>query len=98
MTRKQKFYLGQTMITRNALCAVTQEEVIGALNRHLFGDWGSVDAREFRVNEQGVEDYGRLVSAYQSASSGKEFYVVTEWDRSLTTICLAEEFHCSAPI
>jgi hypothetical protein len=86
-----KFALGRTVITRNALTVLTHEDVLAALSRHAVGDWGDLDAEDRAANEAALLDGSRLVSVYRSAA-GQRFYVITEWDRSLTTILLPEDY------
>ena len=88
MTVRPRFGLGQPMITRNALSALTHEEVIAALGRHVAGDWGDVDRLGYQANEFGLENHGTLVSAFFSSQAGTRFFVVTDWDRSQTTVLL----------
>ena len=84
-----KFTLGRTMITAGALAALNHEDVLTALNRHVVGDWGEVDAEDWNANERALCEGGRIVSVYRSS---QRFYVITEWDRSLTTVLLPEEY------
>lgn len=84
-----KFPLGRTLITAGALAALSHEDVLAALSRHVVGDWGEVDREDGDANERALRDGGRLVSVYRSS---QKFYVITEWDRSLTTVLLPEEY------
>jgi hypothetical protein len=51
--------------------------------------WGTLTDDE-RANDYAVKHGERILSAYTIA--GRKFYVITEWDRSATTILLAEEY------
>ena len=84
-----KFALGRMMITAGALAALTHEEVLSALSRHAAGDWGDVDPDDWQANERALREDTRLVSVYRLS---RKFYIITEWDRSLTTILLPEEY------
>lgn len=86
-----KFPLGRTVITRNARSVLTHEDVLSALARHEAGDWGELDAEDRAANEAALLDGSRLVSVYRSRS-GQRFYVITEWDRSLTTVLLPQDY------
>lgn len=86
-----KFPLGRTVITRHALSVLTHEDVLAALSRHAAGDWGDLDAEDRVANERALLDGSRLVSVYRSMS-GQRFYVITEWDRSITTVLLPEDY------
>ena len=86
-----KFPLGQTVITANAKAALPELDVLMALQRHHSGDWGDVDNHDRQMNEQGLHSGGRLVSIYKSVR-GQKFYIITEWDRSATTVLLPEDY------
>lgn len=86
-----KFPLGRTVITRNALSALPHEDICAALGRHAAGDWGDLDAEDRAANEAALLDSSRLVSVYRTAGDVK-FYVITEWDRSITTVLLPEDY------
>lgn len=85
------FPTGQLMITPNALRVVGLEALATALERHSKGDWGDVDAHDRKANEDALRDGTRLLSVYHSPDGGK-FWIITEWDRSLTTILLPEDY------
>lgn len=91
MASQPRFELGQTLITRKALAALTHEEVIAALGSHVVGDWGELDPRWASANERAVENDEPVVSAYRSRAAGTRFFVVTAGDRSLTTVFLPGE-------
>ena len=86
-----KFSLGQIVITPNAMQQVGQDDIIGALRRHCRGDWGEMDAHDQNENELSVKAGFRILSAYR-ASNGTKFWIITEADRSATTILLPEDY------
>lgn len=86
-----KFPLGRTVITRNALGRLTNEDVQTALGRHAVGDWGTVSAEDRQENELSLREGFRLLSAYRSAA-GEKFWVITEADRSVTTVLMPEDY------
>ncbi len=86
-----KFPLGQTVMTANALEHLSQDDVLGALTRHAAGDWGDVCEEDRQENELSLREGFRLFSVYQSAA-GEKFWVITEADRSATTVLLPEEY------
>ncbi|MFO0849882.1 MAG: hypothetical protein U0871_15205 [Gemmataceae bacterium] len=83
--------LGQTVITPAAAAALEQPDVVTALRRHASGDWGEVDADDRRANGNALRDGTRLLSAYTSAG-GTRFWVITEADRSVTTVLLPDDY------
>ncbi|HZB11106.1 MAG TPA: hypothetical protein VE525_18525 [Rubrobacter sp.] len=60
------------------------------LARHAAGDWGNVCAFDRRQNEIGLRDGYRVLSSYPV---GREcIWIITEADRSVTTILLPEDY------
>ena len=86
-----RFSMGRLVITQGALLALKREDVQTALARHLAGDWGEIDQDDKRENELSLQKGYRLLSAYTS-QKGIRFWVITEADRSVTTILLPEEY------
>ena len=86
-----KFSLGRLVATPGALAALTHEEILVAVGRHAAGAWGELDEADRAANERSLAEGARLVSVYRSAASVR-FYVITEWDRSVTTVLLPEEY------
>jgi hypothetical protein len=86
-----KFLFGRTVATPNALNQIPNEEILTALGRHVRGDWGTVDAEDWKSNDRALVEGTRLLSAYDS-KQGIRFWIITEWDRSVTTILLPEDY------
>jgi len=86
-----KVPLGQTVITWGALAALTNEDVLCGLRRHQLGDWGELCEEDRQANDDALRHGARLLSAYRS-SQGEKFWIITEWDRSATTVLLPEEY------
>lgn len=90
-TTPQKFSPGRLCITPGALAVLTEEDVGTALVRHLSGDWGDVDDYDRRENELSLQMGFRLLSVYHSSNAVK-FWIISEADRSATTILLPDEY------
>ena len=86
-----KFSLGQTVITANALETLNSEDVAKALRRHAGGDWGEVCADDAAENELSLKEGFRLLSAYTDRQ-GVKFWIITEADRSYSTVLLPEDY------
>ena len=84
------FPLGQTVITRHALDALHPEDVKLCLDRHAKGDWGELCEHDRKENALGLEQGLRLFSVYRDRG-GTKFYIITEHDRSVTTVLLPED-------
>jgi hypothetical protein len=88
-----RFPLGQIVATPAGLIALaeagqTPQEFI---SRHEMGDWGDLDEEDRRENERSLEDGCRLLSAYH-LRDGTKIWIITEADRSATTLLLPSEY------
>jgi hypothetical protein len=88
-----RFPLGQTVATPGALEALKQagQDAAALLARHQSGDWGDLDEADKRENEVSLEKGFRLLSAY-TLTTGVKVWIITERDRSATTILLPAEY------
>ena len=93
MNDKPLFPLGQVVATPGALQALENagQEPEEFLNRHDRGDWGEVSDEDKQENEFSVQQGFRILSAY-TTSAGERIWIITEADRSATTILLPEEY------
>jgi hypothetical protein len=66
-----------------------QDDLNLMVARHAMGDWGEMSEGDKELNEEGLEYEGRLHSAYIS-KQGIKVWIITEWDRSVTTCLLPE--------
>jgi hypothetical protein len=86
-----KFPFGQIVATPNALNQIPNDEILNGLSRHIQGDWGTLDEEDRNANERALKHGGRLFSAYHSSQNIK-FWIITECDRSATTVLLPEDY------
>ena len=91
--KQRLFDLGRVDATRGAVRALedAQHTVFDFLFRHLTGDWGEVDEEDAAANDRCVKKGCRLLSSYKT-KKGVKLWVITEWDRSATTLLLPEEY------
>ena len=85
------FPLGTLFATANALARVPTIDVLAALDRHAAGDWGELGDEDRLANEEALAYGERLLSAY-STPDGTAFWIITERDRSATTVLLPEDY------
>lgn len=85
------FRLGQIVATSNALSKLSQQDILRGIQRHQAGDWGDVDAHDRDANNRALTEGTRLLSVYHT-SSGLKFWIITEADRSVTTVLLPEDY------
>ena len=86
--------LGRVFGTFGAVVAFAEapnEDFNSYISRHEHGDWGEVDDHDRRANENALKHDLRVLSAY-TLSSGVRIWLITEGDRSTTTILLPEEY------
>lgn len=88
-----KFPLGQTVATPGAIEAMAAAGVspFDLFRRHQSGDWGDVPPEDAKANEFDLTHEGRLISSYR-LPTGVTVWVITENDRSATTVLLPGEY------
>ena len=88
-----KFSPGTLYATPGALQALKEAgEYAGVyLHRHVHGDWGDVCPADGAANDWDLAHGGRLISVY-TTRLGVKIWVITEWDRSATTLLLPAEY------
>ena len=88
-----RFALGQTFITPGAEEAlhIAGQTATEFLRRHMSGDWGELSDEDVRENEFSLKEGLRLLSAYKTGK-GQKLWIITEADRSATTILLPSEY------
>jgi hypothetical protein len=93
MNDKILFQLGRVVATPAALALAEDQaaDLHGLLARHQRGDWGDVPPEDARENKLSVREGYRIQSSYQVAP-GERIWVITEGDRSVTTILLPADY------
>lgn len=88
-----RFELGHLVATPGALTALGEAGHIPPefLLRHKHGDWGDLPPEDAAENERAVQEGARIFSAYRTRLDTK-LWVITEWDRSVTTLLLPEDY------
>jgi hypothetical protein len=66
--------------------------IFGLLERHQSGDWGEVDAHDKNENRFSIEHNLRILSAYTLPTTRVKIWIITEADRSVTTLLLPSEY------
>lgn len=88
-----KFPPGRIVATPGTLAAMEAQHCtpLSLLARHLAGDWGAVPVEDARLNDEALESGGRLLSSY-AIGPDTRIWIITEWDRSVTTLLLPSEY------
>lgn len=82
-------FIGHIYITTNTKRRIARNAYQEGLRRHVCGDWGDLESEETRFNDAALKNGGRILSAYGEGMH--RFWIVTESDRSITTILLPED-------
>lgn len=90
---EMKFPLGRVVATPGAIAALqaARQSPLDFLKRHVQGDWGELNPHDVAENESALQHGFRLLSRYK-LNDGTLIYIITEADRSVTTILLPEEY------
>lgn len=88
----QNFELGQTVATPGAVAAMEKSGVSHnvLLSRHVAKDWFELPPEDRATNEHALLTGQRIFSSFKYPEV--KFWVITEWDRSVTTILLPDEY------
>jgi hypothetical protein len=96
---QEQFALGLVLMTPGAVAALQQAAGDNYLSlaanlvaRHQSGDWGAISAEDAAENELSVRQGFRILSAYDLPADGGRLWIITEADRSATTLLLPEEY------
>lgn len=96
LDKRPLFSLGQVVITRNAqhLLATHQIDASMLVYRHQRGDWGDLCQADKETNEEALISKQRLLSSYNLSipEMSLKLWIITEWDRSITTLLLPEDY------
>lgn len=93
MSNRPRFPMGQPVITTAAQSMLERAGLSPTvlLDRHLRGDWGHLEVDDLAENELALLTGKRLLSSYP-LFNGERIWVITEADRSDTTILLPEDY------
>lgn len=93
----KSFKLGQIVQTRTIYNKCKEDtnfykEVVSAFNRYIKCDWGDLCDSDKELNEMSLNpnNEGRILAKYNT--SYEPIYIITEWDRSTTTILFCDEY------
>jgi hypothetical protein len=89
--REARFSLGRLAITAEAKRILHPEDTQTGLARHARGDWGECSEADVQANDFAVLQRLRMLSVYRDRN-GTRFWIITEADRSGTTVLLPEDY------
>ena len=87
------FELGKLYTTPGAQAAMMEadQDPLALIQRHVTGDWSKLDEHDQAENRLSIDRDLRIMSAY-TLSTGVKVWVITEADRSSTTVLLPSEY------
>jgi hypothetical protein len=86
-----KFHVNQVVITKAAADVISGTQVYCGLQLHQMGEWGDICEEDRLANEEALLQGGRLLSVYK-IDPETVFWIITEWDLSVTTVLLPEDY------
>ena len=91
-----RFQLGSMVWTRGVNDRIADDEefakfVLRSIRRHTRGDWGELPPEDVEENELSLKEGFRLLSAYRH-EDGTKIWIITEADRSVTTVLFPDEY------
>jgi len=93
LSKQPAFELGQIVATPGALAALKKagQQPGEFLTRHVNREWGDLSDEDRKENDYSLEHGFRLLSTYRT-HAGDKLWIITESDRSVTTLLLPEEY------
>ena len=88
------FSPGRIVIRSGAAAALLEEQLESRLylNQHISGNWGDLSLDEKETNDRAVTSGAKVSSRYILPKTFKNLWIITESDRSTTTIFLPSEY------
>ena len=91
----QNFDLGQLVVTRGVNESLENngrfaEEIAKAIWMYKYKRWGATCEHDSKMNDEALESGERIVAKYETCEG--EIFIITEWDRSVTTILFTHEY------
>jgi hypothetical protein len=83
------FPLGRIVATPSIIEMLSNTEILNMIRRHSIGDWGELSQKDKKANDEALLYGNRILSSYKT-KTGK-VWIITESDRSATTILFASE-------
>lgn len=94
---KLHFELGQLVATAGVADKMEEDSdfksfVEQSVRRYIHCDWGDTDREDKELNDDAVKNDSRILAAYNKPITGETIWIITEWDRSATTILFPSEY------
>ena len=93
---KTLFHLGNVTATAQVVNSLDEQTILAIVRRHAMGDWGDLCREDRMSNVMAIERDERILSKYNLEQFGykglEDVYVITEADRSYTTVLFTSEY------
>lgn len=91
------FETGKTVFTTNMFNRVTEDIgfynfVMESLEKYQNCDWGDTCEEDQEENNDAVKNGERILAVYICPVTGESIWIITEWDRSITTVLFPDEY------
>lgn len=92
-----RFELGHVVMTEGISYKLNKSDkfsafVFKSMYRYMEKDWGEMCQEDKESNDFAFENGERIFAAYENKQLNEKIWIITEWDRSVTTILLPEEY------
>ena len=92
-----KFPMGQMVVTAGVNERIADDDefrtwIQECILKHSMGMWGDIDAQDVKENEFSLKKHLRLLSAYHYPTDNTKIWIITEADRSATTVLYPDEY------
>lgn len=93
----KRFKLGRVLTTRTVCDRSTSDFgfydfLCQSIARYRECDWGDICREDWEANDRAVEQDDRTFAVYRYPQDGTKIWIITEWDRSATTILFPDEY------
>lgn len=93
----KKFELGQLVVTRAVADRIQTDEkftrfVQLSLGRYINCDWGAMADEDKAMNDAAVKSGEARIHAAYVNKTGDKIWIITEWDRSVTTVLFPSDY------
>ena len=94
---EKQFNLGRLTLTKGVFEHMDESKpfaqfVQDSILRYIASDWGDLCEEDKRQNDYAVQNSERILAAYIFSDTGEKIWIITEWDRSVTTILFPDEY------
>ena len=92
-----KFKIGKLVATRGIYDRMSSDKkfktfVDASFDRYINCDWGDTCDEDKELNEDALKNGERILAVYTYPETKEKIWIITEWDRSVTTILFPSEY------